>query len=140
MTTTDFLCALVITNFCLNYLQALTSNLQAEAKDIVAAIKEIDGVIATLQNVRDNISTHHRRWYSSVEIWMKVQYHPYPGGVDDKYIEATSLQILHLSQGRRSRSGKCRTNNSSLSPKRCLDRRSEKKTSNQHVLTCSCRL
>ena len=67
MTTTDFLCALVITNYCLNYLQTLTSNLQAEAKDIVAAVKEIDGVIATLQDVRDNISTHHRMWYSSVE-------------------------------------------------------------------------
>ena len=67
MTTTDFLCALVVTNSCLNYLQALTSNLQAEAKDIVAAIKEIVGVIATLQDVRDNISTHHRRWCSSVE-------------------------------------------------------------------------
>ena len=67
MTTTDFLCALVVTNSCLNYLQALTSNLQAEAKDIVAAVKEIDCVIATLQDVRDNVSTHHRRWYSSVE-------------------------------------------------------------------------
>ena len=67
MTTTDFLCALVITNSCLKYLQALTTNLQAEAKDIVAAIKEVDGVITTLQDVRDNIGTHHRRWYSSVE-------------------------------------------------------------------------
>ena len=39
ITTTDFLCALVITNCCLKYLQALTSNLQAETKDIIAAYK-----------------------------------------------------------------------------------------------------
>lgn len=67
MTTTDFLGALVITNSCLKYLQALTSNLQAEAKDIVAAVREVDGVIATLQDIRDNISAHHTRWYSTVE-------------------------------------------------------------------------
>ena len=67
VTTTDFLCALVITNSCLKYLQALTTNLQAEAKDIVAAVKEIDIVIATLQSVRENISTHHARWYSIIE-------------------------------------------------------------------------
>ena len=37
ITTTDFLSTLVITNFCLKYLQALTSNLQAETEDIVVA-------------------------------------------------------------------------------------------------------
>ena len=44
ITTTDFLCALVITNCCLKYLQALTSNLQAETKDIIAAVEEINNV------------------------------------------------------------------------------------------------
>ena len=53
-----------ITNACLKYLQALTSSLQAEAKDIVAALKEID---TTLQSVRDNIDTHHAKWFSTVE-------------------------------------------------------------------------
>ena len=67
ITTTDFLCALVIMNSCLKYLQALTSNLQAETKDIVAAVREIGNVTATLQNVRDNINTHHSRWFSTVE-------------------------------------------------------------------------
>ena len=62
ITTTDFISALVITNSCLKYLQALTSNLQAEAKDIVAAV---DSVLSTLQDVRDNISTHHASWYNS---------------------------------------------------------------------------
>ena len=36
-----------------------SSGLQAEAKDIVAAVEEVDCVISTLQDVRDNISTHH---------------------------------------------------------------------------------
>lgn len=67
MTTTDFLCALVITNSCLKYLQVLTTNLQAEAKDIVAAVKKIDSIIATLQSVRESISTHYARWYSIIE-------------------------------------------------------------------------
>ena len=41
-TTTDYTSALVITNSCLKYLQVLTSSLQPEAKDIVAAVKEIE--------------------------------------------------------------------------------------------------
>ena len=62
ITTTEFLSALVITNSCLSYLTALTSNLQAEAKDIMAAIAEIDNVQIALQSVRDNIDTHHDEW------------------------------------------------------------------------------
>ena len=64
-----------------------------EAKDIVAAIKEIGGVITTLQDVRDNISTHHTRWYTSVERMRSVQYRRYPGRVDVKYIEVTLLLL-----------------------------------------------
>jgi uncharacterized protein with von Willebrand factor type A (vWA) domain len=67
VSTTEFLSALVTTNFCLKYLQALTSNLQAETKDIVAAVGEINTVISTLQNVCDNIDTHHSCWFSTVE-------------------------------------------------------------------------
>ena len=59
ISTCDFICALVITNVCLKYLQELTSNLQAESKDIVAAVGEVDNVIATLQNARDSIDTYH---------------------------------------------------------------------------------
>ena len=44
-----------------------SNGLQAEAKDIVAAVEEVDSVISTLQDVRDNISTHHTSWYSIVE-------------------------------------------------------------------------
>ena len=55
ITTTEIVSALVVTNACLKYIQALTSSLQAEAKDIVAAVREIDTVIATVQDVCDNI-------------------------------------------------------------------------------------
>jgi hypothetical protein len=67
ISTTDFLCALVITNSCLQYLHALTVNLQAETIDIVTAVKEIDSVISTVQNVRENIDTYHSEWFSTVE-------------------------------------------------------------------------
>ena len=67
ISTTDFISALVITNACLQYLQALTSNLQAEIKDIVAAVGEIKTVTLTLQDVRDNIDNYHSRWFSVVE-------------------------------------------------------------------------
>ena len=59
ITTTDLVSALVITNSCLKYLQALTASLQAEAKDIVAAVGDIDNVTATIQNVCDNVDIHH---------------------------------------------------------------------------------
>ena len=67
ITTTDFLSALVITNHCLNYLRALTSNLQGETKDIITAVEEISNVVTTLQSVRDSINTHHSNWFSDVE-------------------------------------------------------------------------
>ena len=67
ITTTDFICALVITNSCLKYLQALTSNLQAEAKDIIEAVKEINSVKAALQNARDKIDTYHCQCFDTVK-------------------------------------------------------------------------
>ena len=51
LSTTDFISSLVITNSCLKYLQALTTNLQAEAKHIVEAVQEIGSVTAALHNV-----------------------------------------------------------------------------------------
>ena len=67
VTTTDFICSLVVTNSCLKYLQALTSNLQAEAKDIVEAVQEISSVREALHNARSNIDKHHRQWFQKVE-------------------------------------------------------------------------
>ena len=67
LSTTDFISSLVITNSCLKYLQALTTNLQAEAKDIVEAVQEISSVKAALHNARSNIDVHHNRWFHTVE-------------------------------------------------------------------------
>ena len=67
ITTTDFISSLVITNACLKYIQALTTNLQAEAKDIVEAVKDIGSVKAALNNVRSNIDEHHNSWFQKVQ-------------------------------------------------------------------------
>ena len=66
ITTTDFVSALVITHACLMYVQALTATLQAEAKDIVKAVSEIENVTAAIQSVRDNIDTYHTQWFLTI--------------------------------------------------------------------------
>ena len=67
VSTTAFLCALVITNSCLEYVQALTSNLQAESRDIVSAVNEIDTVTSTIQDIREHIKAHHAKWILIVD-------------------------------------------------------------------------
>ena len=67
ISTADFISSLVITNFCLKYLQALTTNLQLEAMDIVEAVQEISSVKQALHNARSNIDTHHNRWFRTVK-------------------------------------------------------------------------
>ena len=67
ITTTDFLTALVVTNACLKYVQGLTTSLQAESRDIVSAVREIEMVTATIQDVRDHVDTHHAKWFLTVE-------------------------------------------------------------------------
>ena len=67
ITTTDFLGALVIANKCLNYLLALTRSLQAEAKDIVVAVREVDNLKDVLSDVRRNVDVYHGQWFAGVE-------------------------------------------------------------------------
>ena len=67
ITTTGFVCALVVTVKCLQYLLGLTRSLQAEAKDIVAAVGEVNNVIMTFKDVRRNIDMYHREWFDEVE-------------------------------------------------------------------------
>ena len=67
ITSTDFISALVITNHILGYTKAITTSLQAEAIDVVAAARQINTVTTTLQQVRDNIDRHHAEWYQEVE-------------------------------------------------------------------------
>ena len=76
ITTTDLVSALVITNSCLKYLKALIASLQAEAKDIVTAVSEIDTVTATVQDVQD-IDTHHAQWFLTItEMLSEVDIEP----------------------------------------------------------------
>ena len=67
ISTTEFLSALVIITVCLQHLIGLTRSLQAEAKDIVQAVSEIKSVMATLQDVRNNVEEHHGRWFAEVK-------------------------------------------------------------------------
>ncbi len=67
ISTTGFLSALVVTNGCMQYLLGLTCSLQAEAKDIVQAVAEINHVLTTLKDVRKNVAVHHPKWFAKVE-------------------------------------------------------------------------
>ena len=67
ITTTEFLSALVIVNACLHLLHGLTCSLQAEAKDIVGAVSEISCVRATLKKIREDVSSRHKEWFTTVE-------------------------------------------------------------------------
>ncbi|KAG7154128.1 52 kDa repressor of the inhibitor of the protein kinase-like 11, partial [Homarus americanus] len=58
ITSTDFIVSLVITNNALGYLKGVTTSLQAEAKDIVEAISEVNYLKAALQDVRNNMDDH----------------------------------------------------------------------------------
>lgn len=53
ISTTDFVCTMVITNSCLRHVEALTTHLKAEANNIMNAVKEVAVVTATVQSVND---------------------------------------------------------------------------------------
>ena len=51
------------------YLRALTCSLQAEAKDVVQAIGDIDVVLATsLKEVRNTIDQQHDAWFQEIAL------------------------------------------------------------------------
>ena len=67
ITTTEFVSALVIASKSLSYLHSLTTSLQAEAKDIVQAIKEVDTLKRTISNIRDDVETYHGQFFEEME-------------------------------------------------------------------------
>ena len=67
ISTTDFMCSLVITNACLRYIEALTRSLQTESRDLISAAREIEAVTATIQDVRNNVNKYHTEWYRTIE-------------------------------------------------------------------------
>ena len=66
ITTTEFICALVITHECLQYLKGLTISLQEEAKDIVQAVSEIKTLTSTLKEVRTAVDSYHGKWFETI--------------------------------------------------------------------------
>ena len=88
ISNTEYIFTQVTDNFCLNFFQALTSNLQEEPKDIVKAIAEMDNVRAALQSVRENVDIHHNLWkkcvrerilnHPSLNLWMSKAPQQYP--------------------------------------------------------------
>ena len=66
ITTTDFISALIITHGCLQYLRGLTTSLQAEAKDIVQAVSEINTLTSSLKQVRESVDSYHNRWFDTI--------------------------------------------------------------------------
>lgn len=57
----------MIATACLQYLRGFTRSLQAEAKDIVQAVSEVNSVKATLQEVRDNVEKYHSEWFADMK-------------------------------------------------------------------------
>ncbi len=55
ITTMKFICAHVVTIVCLKHFHALTLSLQTEAKDLIAAVNDVDIVISTSENVREKL-------------------------------------------------------------------------------------
>ena len=67
ISTTECLSTLVIIAACLKYLLGLTCSLQAEAKDIIQAVSEINHVKTALRDVRENTDSYHSQWFVVAE-------------------------------------------------------------------------
>lgn len=67
ITTTDFVSALVITSHSLSCLKPLTKSLQAESKDIVEAVQEIDSLKQELATKREDVDSLHSEWFEEIE-------------------------------------------------------------------------
>lgn len=64
LSTIDFLSALVITTVCFRYLLGLLRSLQAEAKDIVQAVSEVNNTLWTL---REDVDKFHSKCFAEVQ-------------------------------------------------------------------------
>ncbi|KAG7177024.1 putative 52 kDa repressor of the inhibitor of the protein kinase-like 17 [Homarus americanus] len=67
ITSTDFIVSLVITNNAIDYLKGVTTSHQAQAKDIVEANREVNGMKAALQDPRNNRDDHYTKWFRQAE-------------------------------------------------------------------------
>ena len=61
----------------------LTCSLQAEAKDIVAAVSEVKCVVSTLTEIRKIVDKNHKEWFDQVETMCEY--------VGDRFIDPALL-------------------------------------------------
>ena len=67
ITTTNFISALVITSHSLSCLKPLTKSLQAESKDVVEAVQEMDHLKQVLATQWENVDSLHSECFMEVE-------------------------------------------------------------------------
>lgn len=67
LTNFDFLMTLTVTAAVLNYTKALTVKLQKQSVNDGSAFHEVDTIISTLQDVRENVETYTATWFKSAE-------------------------------------------------------------------------
>ena len=67
MTNFQFIAALIITKHILVLTRPLTVKLQSRSADIMSAHVEIELTKSTLANIRENIVTIHKEWYTQAE-------------------------------------------------------------------------
>ena len=87
----------MVTKECLQYTKGLTVALQKRSIDIYQATREVNTVVATLQDVREHIDVKHKTWCeTAVSLGQKVRA-PEPQQSDAaqyKQPEVTCQEIL----------------------------------------------
>ena len=63
----DFSASLIITKRIFGYTANITLSLQCQSRDIVEAASGLNVFCGTLQNVREDVNTNHRRWMSEIQ-------------------------------------------------------------------------
>ena len=63
VTQFSFLVAFVVVNIGLGFIKGITTSLQSRTLDICNAYAEVNTVVSVLQDVRDDVVTHHKAWY-----------------------------------------------------------------------------
>lgn len=64
LTQFQFIISLVVTNHVMAYLKTLSIGFQGRGVDILKANSQLETVVKTVQNVRDNVDDFHNTWYS----------------------------------------------------------------------------
>ena len=63
----DFLASWMITKHIFGYTANITRSWQCQSRDIVEAVSGLNVLCDSLQSVREDVDTHHRRWISEIQ-------------------------------------------------------------------------